>query len=199
VTPPYRQVRASFDAATVVVYQAYAPPIADAALAAGTFVSPFKIERMTWIKPSFLWMMYRCGWAEKPGQERVLAMRMARSGFEDALRVSCLSHFDAEQHGTYEAWQECKAASPVRVQWDPERTLSLAPQPWRSLQVGLSGRAVRDYVGQWIVGLADVTDVARAVKERVDADDEAAARALLPREDPYPLPPDVAVRVGADG
>ncbi|WP_422570328.1 DUF4291 family protein, partial [Erwinia billingiae] len=29
---------------------------------------------MTWIKPSFLWMMYRSGWGMKdPGQKRILA------------------------------------------------------------------------------------------------------------------------------
>jgi Domain of unknown function (DUF4291) len=197
--PPLHEVRASFDAETIVAYQAYGPAIADSALAAGTFVAPFKIERMTWIKPSFLWMMYRCGWAEKPGQERVLAVRMRRSGFEAALLMSCWSHFDVERDGTYEAWQERKAASPVRVQWDPERDLSLAPLPWRSLQVGLSGRAVRAYVGEWIVGLTDVTGLAREVDARVVAGDEAGARALLPREEPYPLPPDVAAMVGADG
>ena len=59
----------------LTVYQAYPPEIADAAVAAGRFVPPFKRERMTWIKPSFRWMMYRCGWATKPGQERVLAVR----------------------------------------------------------------------------------------------------------------------------
>jgi hypothetical protein len=66
---PARQVRARYDDDTITVYQAYGHAIADAALAAGTFTSPFSRTRMTWIKPSFLWMMYRCGWAEKPGQE----------------------------------------------------------------------------------------------------------------------------------
>jgi hypothetical protein len=49
-----------------------------------------------WIKPSFLWMMYRCGWATKPLQERVLAVEITRTGFEWALAHSCLSHFDAD-------------------------------------------------------------------------------------------------------
>jgi hypothetical protein len=57
--PADRHVRARFSAETIVVYQAYASPIADAALAAGTFVTPFKRERTTWIKPSFLWMKER--------------------------------------------------------------------------------------------------------------------------------------------
>ena len=60
-----REVRAVYDAETIRVYQAYSDEIADAALAAGTFVAPFKRDRMTWIKPSFLWMMYRSGWARK--------------------------------------------------------------------------------------------------------------------------------------
>jgi hypothetical protein len=29
-------------------------------------VPPFKVDRMTWVKPSFLWMTYRSGWATKP-------------------------------------------------------------------------------------------------------------------------------------
>ncbi len=63
---PFRQVRAVFDDREITVYQAYSPRIAGPAVAAGTFVAPFSFTRMTWIKPSFLWMMYRCGWAAKP-------------------------------------------------------------------------------------------------------------------------------------
>jgi hypothetical protein len=42
-------------------------------LANGTFVSPpFKRDRMTWIKPSFLRMMYRAGSGFKDeGQRRI--------------------------------------------------------------------------------------------------------------------------------
>lgn len=78
-------VRAIFDEHTVRVYQAYPVAIADAAIKAGTFVAPFTMDRMTWIKPSFNWMMYRCGFASKPRQERVLAIDVTRSGFEWAL------------------------------------------------------------------------------------------------------------------
>ncbi len=64
MSPSIRQVRAVFDAESILVYQAYGHEIADAALAAGTFVAPFNMNRMTWIKPSFLWMMYR--WHRDP-------------------------------------------------------------------------------------------------------------------------------------
>src|SRR3954471_313681 len=139
VTVPARQIRASYTDQSIVVYQAYPPEVADAAVAAGRFVAPFKRDRMTWIKPSFLWMMYRCGWATKPGQERVLAVEISRAGFEWALAHACLSHFDRSHHPDERAWSEQLRASPVRVQWDPERSLHLRALAHRSLQVGLSG------------------------------------------------------------
>ncbi|MEU6075089.1 DUF4291 domain-containing protein [Micromonospora sp. NPDC047074] len=194
---PVHQVRARFTADTVTVYQAYPPEIARPALAAGRFVPPFKRERMTWIKPSFRWMMYRCGWGGKPGQERVLAVEITRAGFEWALAHSCLSGFDRDHHPDRETWSRQLRASPVRVQWDPERSLRLAPLPHRSLQVGLAGEAVRRYVDEWLVGLTDVTPTAHAVRAALDAGDDRAAEALLPPERPYPLPPEVAAVVGA--
>jgi hypothetical protein len=188
VTPPARQVRAVFDAESIIVYQAYGHEIADAALAAGTFVAPFSMNRMTWIKPSFLWMTYRCGWASKPGQERVLAIRMSRTGFEDALAESCLSHFDPTLYPDRETWRRALADCPVRVQWDPERTLSGQPLPYRSLQVGLSGSAVTRYATKWVRSIEDITDTLERRRHGLDH---------LPDERPYPLPVTVAERISA--
>jgi Domain of unknown function (DUF4291) len=197
MTPPVRQVRARFDETTLTVYQAYPASIADGAVAAGTFVPPFKIDRMTWIKPSFLWMMYRSGWATKPGQERVIAVSISRPGFEQALAEACLSHFDAAVHASHDDWLRAKEAGPVRVQWDPERSLDLAPLPWRAIQVGLSGSAVRRYVAEWITGIADVTPLVHDLRGRLDRGERAAAADLLPVERPYPLPAAAALTVGA--
>jgi hypothetical protein len=197
VTVPVRQVRALYSAETITVYQAYQPAIAEAALATGRFVPPFSRERMTWIKPSFLWMMYRSGCAQKPGQERVLAIEITRTGFEWALSQACLSHFDPSLYPDAGAWSRRLAASPVRVQWDPERSLQLAPLPYRSLQVGLSGEAVRRYVDLWTVSIVDATDLARGIHARLRAGDESGAAALLPPERPYPLPPEVAAVINA--
>src|SRR4051812_46251842 len=86
-----RQIRAGFGAPTLVVYQAYPRPIADAALAAGTFVAPFSFTRMTWIKPSLLWLMHRSNWARKPGQERILAVRISLAGWQQALSEAVLT------------------------------------------------------------------------------------------------------------
>src|SRR5688500_10271940 len=80
---------------------------------------------MTWIKPSLLWMAYRCGWATKAGQERVLAIEITRDGFEWALAHACLSHYEPETYPNHAAWSATKDVSPVRIQWDPERDLTL--------------------------------------------------------------------------
>ncbi|MFG3339916.1 DUF4291 domain-containing protein [Glycomyces sp. NPDC048151] len=192
---PSRQIRAVFDDAAVTVYQAYSPEIAEPALAAQTFVPPFKRERMTWIKPSFLWMMYRCGWAAKPGQTRVLAIRVSREGFAWALANSCGSSPAAGE--TEAAWKARLAASPVRVQWDPERDVRLARLEHRSIQIGLSGEAVDRYAGQWIKGIEDVTALAKDVGAEVAAGRFEEARALLPPERPFPLDPATADFIGA--
>ena len=189
---PDRQVRAVFDADTITVYQAYSVAIARPAVAAQTFVAPFKRERMTWIKPSFLWMMYRSGWATKPGQEHVLAVQIARTGFEEALSLAVLSHYDREIYRDPDEWQTMKEASPVRVQWDPERDPQLAPLPWRSVQIGLRGPAVDRYLCDWIITITDITEQVRII-----ATDPAPDHPLLPAERPYPLPDRVAMTIGA--
>ncbi len=192
-----RQIRALYTPETITVYQAYPPGIARPALAAGRFVPPFKRERMTWIKPSFLWMMYRCGWATKPDQETVLAVEITRTGFEEALAQACLSHFDPDRYASHEEWSRQLEESPVRVQWDPERSLRFGALPYRSLQVGLSGTAVHRYVDEWLVRLTDVTPLVREIHELVLAGDDDTARALLPTEEEYPLPSDIAANVNA--
>ncbi len=194
---PCRRVRASFTKRTVTVYQAYSPQIADAATAAGTFVAPFKRGRMTWIKPSFLWMMYRSGWAAKPGQERVLSVEITREGFEWALAHSCLSSYDARTYESEQQWAEQKRNSPVRVQWDPDRSVDVAPLSCRAIQIGLSGEAVHRYVDQWVTAITDVTALAERIRDLSRSGDLPAAEALLPDEQFYPLPDFIVAKIGA--
>ncbi len=176
---PFRQVRAVYDETTIRVYQAYGDAIADAALEAGSFAAPFSMTRMTWIKPSFLWMMYRSGWGLKDeGQRRILAIDITRDGFEWALRNASLSHGEAVD-----------TSKPVRVQWDPERSINLGRLEHRSIQIGLEGEAVRRYVEDWIVKISEVTDLAQRVNATRDP-------SLLPAERPYPVPADSAGTLG---
>jgi hypothetical protein len=68
-----RHIMAQFDNETVVVYQAYRPSIGHFAAQHGYFGGEFSLSRMSWIKPGFMWVMYRSGWGTKPDQEVVLA------------------------------------------------------------------------------------------------------------------------------
>jgi Domain of unknown function (DUF4291) len=186
---PERQIRASYTDTTIRVYQAYSDAIADAALKHGRFVSPpFSMNRMTWIKPSFLWMMYRAGWGHKDdGQRRILAIDITHDGFNWALEQSCPS--ERPEVLDDEGWRRLKDTSPVRIQWDPERDFHFAPLPHRAIQIGLSGEAVRRYVQVWITGITEgITDVT-ALAHDIGADVKAGAldiaRSKLPIERPY--------------
>ncbi len=190
-----RQIRAQFTDRTITVYQAYSPAIAEPALAAGRFVPPFKLGRMTWIKPSFRWMMYRSGWAEKPGQERILAIRITREGFLWALENACLSEFVRDIHISRKHWKAEVESNPVRIQWDPERGVRLERLGHRTIQIGLSGAAVERYVEAWTAGIEDMTALAREIHALVRAGRDAAAIELLPEERPVPLPQAIAHRV----
>ncbi|WP_327325718.1 DUF4291 domain-containing protein [Streptomyces sp. NBC_01210] len=183
---PQRGIRALYTASTVTVYQAYSPDIGLPAVREGRFPATWKRDRMTWIKPSFLWMMYRCGWGTKAGQETVLAVEISRSGFEWALRHACLSSYVRGVHPDRSTWQRQVKRAPARVQWDPERDLHLRPLPYRSLQLGLSGEAVRHYADEWTVAISDVTPLARDIHALVNDGDLDSAAQLLPQERPYP-------------
>ncbi|MEU1304528.1 DUF4291 domain-containing protein [Streptomyces shenzhenensis] len=184
---PKYQMRALYTDSTITVYQAYAPHIGLPAARQGRFPPAWQRDRMTWIKPSFLWMMYRCGWGAEEGQETVLAVEISREGFEWALEHACLSHYEHGLHGDRATWKRQLKRAPARVQWDPERDLRLQPLPHRSLQLGLAGEAARLYADEWIVSVTDVTPLARTIHAHVQAGELDAARQLLPRERPYPV------------
>ena len=191
-------IRAQYSDRAVRVYQAFRPEVAEAALAAGRFVPPFKMGRMTWIKPSFNWMMYRSGYASKPDQECVLAIDITREGFEWALRHAALSSYKPAFHNSYEEWQRQVEAKPVRVQWDPERDWRLQPiDGMRAIQIGLSGEAVERYVNEWTIQLEDKTQLAHMVAAAVDS---GVPPSPLPSaaERPYPLDETIASAICAE-
>ncbi|MFJ5268977.1 DUF4291 domain-containing protein [Streptomyces sp. NPDC088358] len=180
-----RGIRAVHGESTITVYQAYSPEIGLPAARQGRFPAAWKRDRMTWIKPSFLWMMYRCGWGSKEGQETVLAVEITREGFEWALRHACLSHYARGLHENQAAWKRELKRAPARVQWDPERDLRLRPLPYRSLQLGLSGEAARRYADEWTIAIRDVTPLAHEVHALVSGGDLDSAARLLPPESFY--------------
>ncbi|MEV6280313.1 DUF4291 domain-containing protein [Nocardia sp. NPDC051832] len=189
------QIRADYDRDTVVVYQAYSAAIAEPAVAAQRFVPPFSLGRMTWIKPSFRWMMHRSGWGRKPGQEHVLAVRITRAGFEDALANAVLTGPNSRVYRSAEEWRAAFRHAPVHVQWDPEYSIRDAKLDHRSIQIGLSRQIIDRYVDEWTVEIRDLTPQVTKMAALLRSGDVAAAKRLLPPERIYEVPEAIARRI----
>jgi len=182
---PERQIRANYNEESITVYQAYNSEIAKLAVLNNRFVPPFLTRRMTWIKPSFFWMMYRSGWATKKNQEHVLAIKISREGFETALENACISSFKSQHFSTQEEWQAVKDNSRVTIQWDPERDLFLRKLDYRSIQIGLSRNIVNEYINNWTVEITDITDSVHRAKKLIDARELEKAKEFIPHEEIY--------------
>ena len=178
-----KEIRALYKEDTIRVYQAYNEEIANEALKKGTFGSRFKMDRMTWIKPSFLWMMYRCGWGTKENQERILAIDMKRDAFDFLVENAIISSYNDEMGISYTEWKEQIKKSDIRCQWDPERDVFGNPLGYRSIQLGLRGEAVKKYVHEWIVNITDITDYVKELNEKKRNREDISR--LLPKEQIY--------------
>ncbi|HET8840524.1 MAG TPA: DUF4291 domain-containing protein [Ktedonobacteraceae bacterium] len=190
------EIRADYDGRSIVIYQAYGTAIALAALQQKRFVPPFSLQRMTWIKPSYLWLMERSNWGLKSGQEMILAVRITRQGWEEALSHAVLTSYDARVYRGYEDWRLQFEQALVHVQWDPERTLRGKKLAERSIQVGLSRHIIEKYVHDWTVDILDYTPLTRKIYALLQAGQEAKARRFLPAERVYQLDPALARRLG---
>jgi hypothetical protein len=192
----YRQIRASFDRSSIVVYQAFNDDIADAAISAQSLVAPFSLNRMTWIKPSFLWLMERSGWATKSNQTRILAIRISREGWEQALAQAALTSFEPSVHASPKTWRTQFESAQVHVQWDPERSIRGKKLEHRAIQVGVSRHLINEYVSTWIQGIEDKTSFADKIRRMRIAGKYSAAKSLLPRETEYPVSSELAKNLG---
>jgi hypothetical protein len=149
---------------------------------------------MSWIKPNFLWMMYRCGWGSKGGQEVVLAVRLKRTAFDEILRRAVHSTVVPEVYETEAAWKEEVARSDVRLQFDPDHDPSGAPIQRRAIQLGLRGDVLAKYAKDWLLGIEDVSEFVREQSQHARS---PYALLLTSREEVYPVnDPEVAARLG---
>jgi hypothetical protein len=165
-----RHILAHYDDETVVVYQAYAPAIASYALEHGRFGGSFSYQRMSWVKPNFLWMMYRSDWGRATGQEKVLAIRLRRLFFEALLAQAVPSSFQAAGHSDEGAWKEAVRKSNVRLQWDPDHLPSGAPCSRRALQLGLRGAILEAYGRIECLEVIDMSDFVAEQRENAVGD-----------------------------
>lgn len=153
----YPGFQAKYTDKYVTVYQAFNHLIANEIAETGTFGPSFKLDRMTWIKPSFLWMMYRCGWGSKSDQERVFSINISKEGFDFILSNAVLTKYKPKIHGSSAEWKKKLDASDIIVQFDPDRDIYGDKLDRKAIQLGLRGEAVERYIKEWIVDIHDIT------------------------------------------
>jgi hypothetical protein len=193
--PEGRHILAHYDDHTIVVYQAYRPSIGRFTMEHGYFGGGFSLSRMSWIKPNFLWMMYRCGWGTKEGQEITLGLRLRREFFESILAHAVQSSYYEGHYPSREQWHKALATSTVRLQWDPDHDPSGAKVERRAIQLGLRGEVLEAFSKRELVEVIDMTKFVAEQRPHAAASGFAGLR--TPVERVYvPSDPAVGKRLG---
>ncbi|MGB1315720.1 MAG: DUF4291 domain-containing protein [Chitinophagales bacterium] len=156
-------IMAQYDEKGIVVYQSYRPEIGNFAAKNQYFGGPFSLNRMTWIKPNFLWMMYRNGWGQKEGQEVVLAIHLKREAFERYLKKAVVSSYQNYLTESREDWHKKLKASSVRLQWDPDHNPYGENLKRKAIQIGVRNEEIVSYAKDDIL---EIEDISKFVKEQ---------------------------------
>ena len=189
-----RHILAHFDETSIVVYQAFRPGIGSYAARHGYFGGDFRLNRMSWFKPNFLWMMYRSGWGTKENQEVTLAVRIKIAFFEDVLEQAVASTYGASGYTEREEWKQAVENSSVRLQWDPDHAPSGAPVERRAIQLGLRDQALKEYAREAILEIEDISQFVE--EQRPNAAPERYENLLTPAERIYlPSKPELAAKL----
>ncbi len=162
-----RHILAQSDEESIVVYQAYRPATGHFAAQHQRFGGEWSFARMSWIKPNFLWMMFRSGWGTKENQEVTLAIRLRRAFFDSLLEQAVPSSFGAEVYQDEAAWKRDVSRSDVRLQWDPDHSPPGARLERRALQLGLRGSVLREFAEAAIVEIEDISGWVEAQRAHV--------------------------------
>lgn len=190
-----QHILAQFDDETIIVYQAYSPRIGRFAAGHGCFGGDFKYSRMSWIKPNFLWMMYRSDWGRSEGQQVVLAIRLRRSFFDALLAQAVPSSFHQSQFNDEAAWKKGVEQSNVRLQWDPDHLPTGEPTARRAIQLGLRGSVLEAYGKREAIEILDVSEF--VAEQRTHVGSWRTADLSTPMEEVYlPCDSQVAERIG---
>ena len=176
-------IMAQYNDEKVIVYQSYRPAIGNFASQNQFFGGPFSLERMTWIKPNFLWMMYRYGWGSKEGQEVVLAIHLKREAFQRYLENAVYSSFQPKLYDSREKWQDDIKNSNVRLQWDPDHDPFGNKEERRAIQIGLRNEFIESYAKEDILEIEDISDFVRDQYKLVQ--ENRLDELVIPKEKPF--------------
>jgi hypothetical protein len=165
-----RQVIGNRESENIIVYQAFNPRIAAYAIAHQRFGgSDYSFNRMSWIKPGFLWMMYRAGWGEKENQERILQIEISLVHFKIILQQATFSSYQEDVYASKEEWKAQLVNTEVRLQWDPDHDPLGNKQERKAIQIGMKGEILKKFCSEWIVKVEDITAFAEEQYRKVKA------------------------------
>jgi hypothetical protein len=154
-----RTVCATFDAERVVVWQAHGTDVADAAVRQGRFGGrAWRTDRVTRFRLSLPSLLARNGWGTRPGRERILAVWLAREGFDAILRQAVHAAFEPGIYASRMGWQLATRFANAIVAWHPDVDPSGAPLARETVRVGLRDAALRDFTERWVLGVEDHTE-----------------------------------------
>lgn len=148
-----RHLLLEYDNEGVFVYQAFNEDIAVWALANQSFGHGFRTDRMTWLKPSFAWLVRRSDLGKRKNQERILRIKIPHELFLD-LMSSASDTQDTSQ---------VKSEKDVLVQWDPDRDFTGNELPRRTIHMGVRNQESKNYIDS-IISVEDVTDQVKALR-----------------------------------
>ncbi|MGF2410972.1 DUF4291 domain-containing protein [Ferruginibacter sp.] len=163
-----RQIIGCKEDENIIVYQAFNPQIANYTVANQRFGgNAYSFNRMSWIKPGFLWMMYRAGWAAKEQQENILRITVPIIHFKTILQQATFSSFNSEVYATRESWKTALEETAVRLQWDPDHDPYGNKQERKAIQIGMKDEILKLFCTEWIVKIEDITDFVKKEHEKV--------------------------------
>ena len=153
----------------VIVYQAFRDSISNYAVKNHVFGGrDYSYSRMSWIKPNFLWMMYRSGWAEKIGQQRILAIWLKLEDFEQILKEATFTSFDPKYFSTEDEWRKELEQKTVRLQWDPDHDPYGHKLERRAIQLGLKGKVLESFGKEQVKCIMDISEFVKEQKHLLD-------------------------------
>lgn len=158
-----KRIYAYYDDEGVYVYQAFKSEIVRAAVEKGTFGKGFGTDRITWIKPSFGWILHRSEYASKHRMEAIAKIKLSHDAWLKILSNTVPSLFDSTRYESEIKWKSDFDKSDIIHQWDPDRDIDGRKLDRRAIQIGLRGEAIKKYVDEWIIGVEDVTELSKEI------------------------------------
>lgn len=190
-----KQIYAAYDNEGLFVYQAFKPKIVATAAAKGTFGTGFNTNRLTWIKPSFAWVLQRTKYATKHRMNAIARIKLSHEGWLHILQQSIPTQYDAQRYPSEEVWQQALEPAPVIHQWDPERDLVGKKLNQAAIQVGIRNEELSlSYVNDWILGIEDVTDLAHEIGAVYKQHNLSLP--VVPEEKLYPISEELGLALG---